>query len=242
MVRKSARRLTCGAALAAATWLSTGAPAPAAGFAEGFEAATPPELPAGWTAETVGGLRLWQTSTTNPDAGSQCATANPVGAVGLDIRLDSPPIPIDAADAVVQFRQLRGLGSADCGVLEIAIDGGDFTDIIVAGGSFLSGSYDANGTGPLAGRQAWCGPAGDGYTTTAVQLPADAAGKSVQFRWRLRPGGASPEGSAWRIDSVEVSGVSSCGNGVCGVGGMPAGLMTLLGISGFKRRARRKRR
>jgi hypothetical protein len=155
------------------------------------------------------------------------------------MRLESPSLAIAAADAQVQFRQLRDLGSADCGVLEISIDGGEFGDIIAAGGSFVGGAYDSNATGELAGRQAWCGPAGDGYTTTTVQLPASAAGKSVRFRWRFRPGGDSPEGSAWRIDSVSVSGVDSCGSGVCGTGGLSGAAAALAGVAGMRRMRRR---
>lgn len=210
-------------------------------YTEGFESATVPGMPAGWVATSEGGSRLWQTSATEPDAGSRCAAADPFGAVGLDMRLDSPPISIAAADGQVTFRQVRDLGSADCGVLEISIDGGPFEDIVAAGGSFLAGAYDSNAIGPLAGRQAWCGPAGEGYSTTTVQLPASASGRAIQLRWRLRPGGDSAEGSAWRIDSVSVSGVERCGSGVCGAGGLSGAVGGLAGVSGLRRRRLRRR-
>ena len=65
-------------------------------------------------------------------------------------------------------------------MLEIKIGAsGVFTDILTAGGSFVSGGYSgaistASGN-PLAGRAAWTGNS-NGYITTTVNLPASAAG------------------------------------------------------------------
>ncbi len=73
-------------------------------------------------------------------------------------------------------------------VLEIAINGGAFTDILTAGGSFVTGGYthtvSTGFSNPLATRMAWSGITA-GYVTTTFNLPAAAAGQRVQLRWRV---------------------------------------------------------
>src|ERR1019366_5583176 len=105
----------------------------------------------------------------------------------------------------------------DGGVLEIKIGTGSFTDIVTAGGSFLSGGYKSTiYTGyanPLAGRAAWSGNSG-GFITTLVNLPAAASGQTVQLKWRC--GTDNGNGSAgWWIDSVALvnRGCLCCGGG-----------------------------
>ena len=97
-------------------------------------------------------------------------------------------------------------------MLEISIGGGAFTDIIAAGGSFVTGGYTGTiSTGfsnPLAGRQAWSGNSA-GFITTTVNLPAAAAGQNVVLRWRM--GSDTSTGvDGWRIDSVVVSQPGAC--------------------------------
>ena len=50
-------------------------------------------------------------------------------------------------------------------------------------------SNEGTGNTPLAGRQAWSGISGpystNSYITTIVQLPAAAAGQTIQLKWRL---------------------------------------------------------
>src|SRR5207244_494395 len=111
-----------------------------------------------------------------------------------DKRLDSPSIPIATKEALLTFRQSRDLeaddfGNYDGGVLEIKIGGGAFQDIVDAGGSFVTGGYDATiydgSQSPIAGRRAWGGNSG-GFVTTTVKLPAAAAGHSVVLRRHRR--------------------------------------------------------
>ena len=90
-------------------------------------------------------------------------------------------------------------------MLEIRIGGGAFTDLLAAGGSFLTGGYTGtltnSGGNPIRGRQAWS--ASSGYVTTTARLPAAAAGQSVQLRWRA---GTDDNfgGLGWRVDTVSV--------------------------------------
>ena len=102
--------------------------------------------------------------------------------------LDSPPITLPAGSSQLAFRQDINLETTyDGGVLEISIGGGAWTDILAAGGSFVTGGYNYTVSSaynnPLAGRQAWSGISG-GFITTAVNLPAAASGQTIQLRWR----------------------------------------------------------
>ena len=98
----------------------------------------------------------------------------------------------------------------DGGVLEISINGGAFTDIITAGGSFAAGGY--NGTistsflSPIAGRQAWTGNSG-GYITTVANLPSAAAGQPIKLRFRMATD-CSVSATGWRVDTISITGVA----------------------------------
>jgi len=146
-------------------------------FAENFDGVTAPALPPGWTAtNAMGPAPLWVTSNSgNPtpafDTSPNAAFIDDPGTES-DKRLDSPPIPITTSNAQLIFRNNYDLeyddlnnAAFDGGVLEISIGGGAFTDIITAGGSFVTGGYNKtidNGNTFLAGRQAW-GGASNGF-------------------------------------------------------------------------------
>src|SRR5438552_2469969 len=95
-----------------------------------------------------------------------------------------------SATAQLSFRNNYSLESTfDGGVLEISINGGGtFSDIVTAGGSFVSGGYNATistaYSSPIAGRMAWSGSSG-GFLTTTVNLPASANGQTTVLRWRM---------------------------------------------------------
>ncbi len=174
-------------------------------YAENFDGVTAPNLPAGWVAANASGAApLWVTSATTPDTAPNDAFVNDPAAIS-DKRLTSPVIPIASPAALLTFRNNYNLEATyDGGVLEIAIGGGAFEDILTAGGSFVGGGY--NGTidpgfnNPLAGQPAWTGNSA-GYITTTVTLPASANGQNVQLRWRMGSDD-STSGTGWRIDSI----------------------------------------
>ncbi len=128
----------------------------------------------------------------------------------------SPAFVIASSSAQLTFRQNYNLenhrhGAStvyyDGGVLEIKIGAGAFTDIVSAGGSFVTGGYNvslASGN-PLAGQQAWGGSSGGGLSTT-VNLPAAAAGQTVQLRWACAVNtGNANGGVGWYVDSIAIS-------------------------------------
>jgi Carboxypeptidase regulatory-like domain/S-layer homology domain len=177
---------------------------------EDFDSVTAPDLPAGWTTAGTGTV-LWVTTTTTPDTPPNAAFADDTE-VSIDKRLDSPPFAIASASAQLSFRNSYDTEEGwDGGVLEISIDGGPFTDILAAGGSFVEGGYNAFinpfAASPLAERPAWTGDSG-GYVTTTVNLPAAAAGQDVVFRWRLAADD-SFTAVGWWVDTLTFS------EGVC---------------------------
>jgi PKD repeat protein/endonuclease/exonuclease/phosphatase family metal-dependent hydrolase len=185
-------------------------------FTQNFDSVAAPSLPAGWTTSASGAQSSWVTSTASADtAPNACFSPDP-GSLGLN-ELDTPSIAINSGVAQLTFRQNYSLAVSttnsligyDGGVLEIAIGGGSYQDIVTAGGSFISGGYNATLSGdfsnPLAGQQAWSGNSG-GFITTGVNLPSAAAGQNVQLRWRCAagntPGSVTSSGTLayWSFD------------------------------------------
>jgi hypothetical protein len=201
-------------------------------FAESFDGVTAPSLPAGWTTTVVGTGNPWTIDGTSGDSAPNAAFGFD-GALVADEVLVTPAIAITSSNAQLTFRNRWSFeGSSpnfyDGGVLEISIGGGAFTDIVAAGGSFVSGGYTgtiSNCCGnPLTGRSAWAGvsPGYPAYQTTVVNLPSAAAGQSIRLQWRI--GTDSSIGAPGQnIDSIAlVDGTNVCkpGTGVldCGDG------------------------
>lgn len=176
--------------------------------AEDFDGVFAPALPAGWISSTTTGGDDWTTQTVTVDGAPNAATAPDLGEVA-DLTLDSPAFtPVDGQ--TVSFRHRYNLERGfDGGVLEIAIDGGEFADIVAAGGRFITGGYagvdiSAFTGNPLGGRPAWTGDSNEFVTTTAA-LPASAVGHSTRLRWRTADDAGNlntGEVRGWWIDSI----------------------------------------
>ena len=172
---------------------------------ENFDEVTAPALPTGWVSS---GVNDWTTVTTAADTAPNAAFANDVPAVS-DFSLYSPTFT-PVAGQNLTFRQQYNLESTfDGAVLEISINGGAFADVIVAGGSFVTGGYNgvissAFGS-PIAGRPAWTGDSG-GFVTTLVDLPAAAVGQSCRLRFRTADdSSATANGAAgWWVDTISL--------------------------------------
>ncbi len=183
-------------------------------FGEDFDGVAAPGLPSGWSTETSGAQSAWVTRTTLVDSVPNSAFVPDPSNVGLS-DLVSPSIALPVGQAQLRFRnnyRLEGdsqnpTNGFDGGVLEIKIGTSAFTDILAAGGSFVSGGYnrviDARYSNPLAGRQAWSGNS-SGFVTTLVNLPAAAGGQSVQLRWRCGTDGGT-SGTGWYVDTISIT-------------------------------------
>lgn len=181
----------------------------------GFDGVAAPALPGGWGSQESGDAPAWTTQAGEADRGPNAVYA-PTSSDGGESILTGPSVPVPAGGAELQFRQRYATRSGrDGGVLEIAIDDGDFVDVLAAGGQFAAGGYGAalasdpacaDDANPLAGRAAWSGTQA-AYGTATVVLPATAAGHRARFRWRLGTdcagGPAAPDG--WWIDSVRLT-------------------------------------
>ncbi len=185
-------------------------------LSENFDGVTPPALPTGWTAFRSGAGAGWVTTNAVSDSSPNSVFVPDPNAVS-DKRLTSPVFPVATASAQLTFRHRFYVNyyGYNGGVLEISTNGGAFTDIITAGGSFLANGYNqtlytGNGN-PLQDRLAWTGYSG-GFVNTIVNLPTATAGKNVQLRWRFGSGSGVGGGEGWYIDTISLTdGFDCCG-------------------------------
>jgi subtilisin-like proprotein convertase family protein len=190
---------------------------------ENFDGVTQPALPAGWVeTHTPAAAVPWRTTTAFSVSAPNSASTDTPTTVS-DKTLDRPPF-IAAAGSVVEFDNRYNLENStttpglgfDGAVLEIKIGAGPYTDIVTAGGSFVTGGYthtiSPSFSSPIANRAAWSA-ASAGFVHTIVNIPAAATGQAVQLRWRVASdssvAAAAPNGQ-W-IDNVVIrSSVASC--------------------------------
>ncbi len=178
---------------------------------ENFDGVGVPNIPAAWTATASGGIPF-VTTTSSADSAPNTAFAANATVTGSS-ELTSPQITVNSAAATVTFRNRFALETGfDGAVLEISINGGGFTDILAAGGSFLENGYNGtinpNTLSPIAGRQSWTGST-SGYITTTAQLPSSANGQNIRLRWRLGTDGSLGV-TGWFVDNIVVRATSSC--------------------------------
>ncbi|HEY0426443.1 MAG TPA: proprotein convertase P-domain-containing protein, partial [Pyrinomonadaceae bacterium] len=179
-------------------------------FSENFDGASAPQLPANWTSSATNEHTVFSTSALDWDTPlNTIFTGNPPTAGQTEIT--SPPIALGSGIHKLSFKhrmQTQPTPGYDGGVLEVSLNGGEFQDILAAGGAFLAGGYQmpiinvADGN-PLVGRPAWTGSM-PSYTTTQVALPSNMANQTVRFRWRYGTD-MLESGVGWRIDSIQVT-------------------------------------
>ncbi|MBP7867683.1 MAG: hypothetical protein KA419_17265 [Acidobacteria bacterium] len=193
--------------------------------AQDFDGVTIPALPPGWTASTPVGRNAWATSTAAARSAPNSAFVADVEDYA-DARLDSPPYQVTAPGETFTFHHRYRFNPlmAAGGVLEISVNGGDFTDIEAAGGSFVEGGYSgkipvSDPDNPLRGRRAWNDTL-TGFRRVTVKLPDTAVGRSVVLRFRQGSTllGGDP-GSGWFIDDLRWQSAVEC----CGSAGAPGG-------------------
>ena len=191
--------------------ITLGVPTPILTFAQNFDDVTPPGLPGAWSAEIAGVGPAWVSSAAKSDTPANSAFAPNANGVA-DNRFISPAIPLNSVSAQLIFRHSFDTEEGyDGGVLEISVNGGQFMDILVAGGTVISNGYSntlsAYYNNPLASRVAWSGDSG-GFITTVVNLPPGAPGRTIQLRWRL--GSDSSYGvTGWYVDTISLFEIGS---------------------------------
>jgi hypothetical protein len=206
---------------------------PRVALRESFDRTLSGGLPSRWSrSETrldpmqAVGERQWRVSAARSFSASRSVHAVDPHYRGLN-ELLSPVVRINSPEARLTFRHLYKLESTfllnrlyDGTVLEISLDGGEWRDILTAGGTFESGGYngliDACCQNPLANRPGWAGRSGINETaewvSTSVRLPASAAGRNIRLRWRLATDiGNSVFVEGHFIDDVLITDGSVCG-------------------------------
>ena len=197
---------------------------------ENFDRTQQAGLPSRWTRSTEDidrkpeYIRNWRVRAGRSASGPRSVFSPDLNHVGIG-ELYSPIFNVVTPDARLTFRNWYDLETTflrnrlfDGSILEISINDSRFRDIIDAGGRFESGGYDGMidscCSNPLGGKFGWSGRSGIDQTaqfiTTAVRLPAAAAGQKVQLRWRMGTDvGSFREGQY--IDDVLVVDGYSCG-------------------------------
>ena len=184
---------------------------------ENFDEVTAPALPSGWVTTASGSGTNWTTDGTVSDTAPNSAFASEFPAVS-DMTLDSPVFTASLGMTLSfrhQYNLEHGSGTTayDGAVLEIAIGGGAFTDIVTAGGIFTTGGYNSTVSSsfgnPLAGRAAWSGDSA-GFVDAAVTLPPAADGQPCQLRWRTSDDSSDTAGGTpgWWVDTIHLAAAS----------------------------------
>ncbi len=181
---------------------------------ENFDEVTAPALPSDWVTTASGAGTNWTTEDTLSDTAPNAAFASEFPAVS-DMTLDSPVFTASAGMMVSfrhQYNLEHGSGTTayDGAVLEISINGGAFTDIVAAGGSFTTGGYNStvssSFSSPIAGRDAWSGDSG-GFVDAVASLPPAADGQPCQLRWRTADDDSSTASGTigWWVDTIHLA-------------------------------------
>lgn len=178
-------------------------------FSEGFDGGG--GLPPGWTSAVASNGSGWSVVSSDSASAPSSLFASDVDSKGESV-LTSPEMTATGSSGILSFwHRYNTETNFDGGVLEVAVNGGEWTDIVDAGGSFAEGGYIAvltkrqgGAVNPISNRNAWTGNSG-GFVQSVVNLPGSMLGVPLRFRWRIghdRLVGAE----GWYIDDVTLDG------------------------------------
>jgi hypothetical protein len=189
---------------------------PAVIFTQNFDAVTAPALPASWTATNpTGPAPLWTTTSAGANTGPNAAVINNPSTWSVK-QLTSPSIALPSADVKLSFQHTFAMEDVlyDGGRLDISVNGGLWSEILNAGGTFLSGGYNGTirTTAPTGdGGPGWNGTIAGGFGTyglVEVLLPVAARGQNIQLRWRMTSD-ITVGGTGWKVDTISIDSVAT---------------------------------
>jgi hypothetical protein len=170
--------------------------------------------PGGWTVDTVqdpGPDPNWGIVT---DPGTSSPTRSWFTSDEDDVkddRLEAGPFALGGGTPVLSFwHHFETEAGYDGGVLEVSTDGVTWSDVIDAGGVFLTGSYNDDvsswSSNPLAGRDFWAGTGP--LQQVEVDLSAFAGGE-IWIRFRFGCDG-SVDDIGWWVDDIKIETTAPC--------------------------------
>lgn len=163
----------------------------------------------GWSFTALVGASLW--AVTNAQSVSPTRSLfSPGAATRSDTCLVSPAaaVPAGVTNVTLSFRHAYDFTANDGGVLEVALDGGGWADVMNVA-NVVEGAYTGqiDGVGqpatlnPLKGRQGWIDGSA-GFRRVTVEFDAaQSAGHSLRFRWRLGTDSALAS-AGWFLDDI----------------------------------------
>lgn len=137
------------------------------------------------------------------DRAGDAARVSDAGFLRFESSLTSPAFPAPRDGITLAFDQVLELSWANTvAVLELRIGDGEWIDFLDAGGRFVSGGYnvDAFQANPLGARKAWGGL--DRRLNTRALLPAQAAGQSIELRFRIGSSGTGDAHQGWELNHL----------------------------------------
>ncbi len=177
---------------------------PARAQTESFDGVPGPGLPAGWTTSSVSFLPMpWEVEAYNPRSGPN--------ALVLRVYLDdatseatSPAYTVPASGRLrLRFYKSHWFETGRDGLrLQMSVDGGAFTEIVSAGGAFVTGGYTLRPDGASYGF--WTAGAPFAYSETIAETPTLTPGQQVRFRWEAFFDSSVASGDVF-VDDVEVT-------------------------------------
>lgn len=193
---------------------------------ENFDGVSTPNLPEEWTTTSeVGSANAWVTVNTKSVSAPNSAFAVNKNSRSLS-SLVSPTYEMGDTGGKLTFElYYQTESNYDGVVLEYSANGGSWKDILIGGGTFVSGGYNSTISSwynsPIAGRGAWSGNSGE-FVMVEIDLNSSLNNKNVQFRWRMGSDSSQASEGVW-LDNVSVEGVFSEGPTTVQTAGLASG-------------------
>jgi len=137
------------------------------------------------------------------DSAGDSARVADAGFLRFESSLTSPAFQVPHDGFTLAFDQVLELSWANTvAVFELRIGEGEWIDFLAAGGRFVSGGYnvDAFQANPLGARKAWGGLAR--RLDTRAVIPAQAAGQSIELRFRIGSSGTGDARPGWELNHL----------------------------------------
>ena len=177
-----------------------------------------------WARESVGTTDQWELVNEDELLGSGTVWFAPDKETASDLSLITPSFSVPAETAFsmswehyYSFEPMSPLplpgfgGGYDGGVVEISVDGGEWTDVLDAGGSFTGAGYNG-AIDALDGREGFTGTSAGlldsaGLVAEGLDFGIALAGSSVRLRFRVVTDELVGD-YGWSVDNVSVTGAA----------------------------------